>query len=339
MAQMTKLLRQVGRLFVVGLSEETLTREEEELIRTCGFNNFILFSRNVSSGRQVGLLCQALRKCCLSEGLEPPLIMVDEEGGPVQRLRGPCAPLPSARSLGHSNRPEKSVQILAKQTASCLKGLGINFNLAPVLDLATLGEKSFIYERSFGKEPSQVGRLGRIYIRTMAQMGVATCGKHFPGLGEVSLDPHLDLPRAYVSRETLLGRELEPFRQAIAAEVPAIMTSHVIYPALDPEQPATFSRKIVQLLRKGLGFQGLLLSDDLEMGAIAQNYSLTAAAEGAFYVGHDLLLFCHHLEQAAEAVEALARDLSRGEIPEGRLLEALTRQRQLRAWLDRCGSL
>ncbi|WP_456432376.1 beta-N-acetylhexosaminidase [Thermosulfuriphilus sp.] len=334
-----ELIRSVAGLFVVGIRGEELSHDERRGIQEYGFRNFILFSRNLTSAEQGHLLVQALKESCLASDQELPLIMVDEEGGPVQRLKEICGPIPSAHQLGHGPRPEQTIRLVATQRAACLRRMGINMNLAPVLDLATQGAVSFIYQRSFGRDPAWVGRLTRIYIKTMTKEGLATCAKHFPGLGEANLDPHQELPKAYVSRETLISRELEPFRQAIAASVPAIMTSHVIYPAIDPEQPATFSRKIVSILRKGLGFSGLLLSDDLEMGAIARNYSLAEAAEGAFYVGHDLLLVCHRLERAIEAVELIAQDLSQGEIPLIRLKEALYRQSALKAWLASRGGL
>ncbi|MEA1866925.1 MAG: glycoside hydrolase family 3 N-terminal domain-containing protein, partial [Thermodesulfobacteriota bacterium] len=246
-------------------------------------------------------------------GLPPPLIAVDQEGGPVQRLGPPFWPeILSNQEVALSGNPETKASVQAETAAKILNSLGIGLNLAPVLDLAPTETEGVLKGRSYGSDPPKVSILGKKYIRILQANGVGATAKHFPGIGRVEKDPHFQRPVVTASKETLM-HEMSPFRESVKAGVKAVMTSHVVFPALDRDEPATFSKIIVdELLRRKMGFQGLLLTDDLEMGGITGHGSLGEAAVKAVLAGHDLLLICHKAQKVREALDALNKAWSQG---------------------------
>ncbi|MDR1871972.1 MAG: beta-N-acetylhexosaminidase [Deltaproteobacteria bacterium] len=255
----------------------------------------------------------------------PLIIALDQEGGQVRRLKEPYFKAPSARVLGGMEPLE--VQRLAYRMGRELKETGFNLNLAPVLDLDLKideGLKGYIGDRSLGAEPLKVTVMAKAFVAGLLKAGVLACGKHFPGLGGAVLDPHEKAPEINLSPEEMAG-SLSVFKEMIAANLPALMTTHALYPSLDPECLATFSQKIVQLLRVNLGFKGLLLSDDLEMGAIAGERDLGQAAVRSVLAGHDLLLVCRKITAIRTVQGALVTAISQGQITEGHLLESSLR--------------
>ncbi len=304
----------VGQLIMMGIPGTDLDVETHSLIGEEGVGNFILFTRNVRGGPgQVERLCSDLREACADAGLPSPLIAVDQEGGPVQRLGPPLWPrLPSNQEVALSMRPEVQVRIQAEAAAEVLASVGIGLNLAPVLDLAPTGVRGVLRDRSYGPYAQDVSALGENYIRTLQANGVWATAKHFPGIGRAKRDPHFYRPVVTASREVLL-HEMSPFRAGIEAGVRAMMTSHVVFPALDPDGPATFSRIIAdRILRQEMGFQGLLMSDDLEMRGATTECSIGDAAVRALLAGHDLLLICHTVQGVREALNALFMAWSQG---------------------------
>jgi beta-N-acetylhexosaminidase len=211
-----------------------------------------------------------------------------------------------------------------------LRDLGINMNLAPVLDVCP-GEAYFMARRSYGCLPEVVSRWGRLVISLLQEEGIAACGKHFPGLGSAVLDPHERLPRVDRSLDEIRKQDLPPFREAAAAGVAAIMTSHTIYPALDSEQPATLSPRILtELLRGEIGYQGVIITDDLEMGAIEKEGPLEEAALQAFEAGADMLLICHDHRKIKKAYNRMGQAMADGRITGHRLAGSLQRIADLR---------
>jgi len=298
---------------MMGMPGTDLDAETHSLIKD-GVGNFILFTRNVKGGPgQVKRLCNDLREVCADAGLPLPLIAVDQEGGPVQRLGPPFWPrIPSNEEVAFCGRSEARVKLQAECAARILTSVGIGLNLAPVLDLAPKGVKGVLKDRSYGPYAQDVSALGENYIRTLQANGVWATAKHFPGIGRVKRDPHFYRPVVTASREILLD-EMSPFRAGVKAGVKAMMTSHVVFPSLDPDEPATFSTVIAgRLLRYELGFQGLLLTDDLEMGGITDQCSLGDAAVKALLAGHDLLLICRTAQGVREALNALSKAWSQG---------------------------
>jgi beta-N-acetylhexosaminidase len=296
------------------------------LISTQGVNNFILFRRNVGDQHQLRRLCADLAVASMTATGFWPLIGIDQEGGSVTRLPDPWTVFPDQRQLAEGEDPEEALTEYAKTCARELLTTGINFNLAPVLDVAPAGRELFMERRALGGDPETVARLGSLVIEEMQRAGLATCGKHFPGLGSASLDPHHQSFAIDKKRQALETEDLPPFRAAIAAGVAAIMTSHTIYPALDPDHPATLSAAILTgLLRQELGYDGLVLTDDLEMGAIENEKSVAEAAVLAFKAGADLLLVCQSHDKAREVLAGLEAARQGGQIDGARITQARQR--------------
>ncbi|MDA8163402.1 MAG: beta-N-acetylhexosaminidase [Desulfobacteraceae bacterium] len=314
---------EIGGLFMAGLPGTALDGSTQELIEELRVGSFILFKRNVAEPDQLRRLCGDLRAACLAAGLPAPLIAIDQEGGTVTRLPPPFTQFPDARVLAAAADPWRALTDYGRTCARELREIGVNMNLAPVLDVCPAGKGCFMERRALGEDPGEVARLGRVVISAMQDEGVAACGKHFPGLGAAVLDPHERLPRVDRSLPELRRLDLPPFREA-AAEAAAIMTSHTLYPALDPEWPATLSRPILTgLLREEIGFTGVIVTDDLEMGAIEKEGPLDEAALRAFEAGADLLLICHDHGKVRRAREKLAA--AAGRIPPSRIAASLAR--------------
>ncbi|MEJ2689226.1 MAG: glycoside hydrolase family 3 N-terminal domain-containing protein, partial [Deltaproteobacteria bacterium] len=247
-----------------------------------------------------------LNRLCMAAGLPPPLIAIDQEGGSVARLPPPFSQFSDARLLAEGSDREEKVRKYAATCARELRSVGINMNLAPVLDICPTGQGCVMERRCLGDEPPSVARLGGIIISEMQHHGLAACAKHFPGLGCVTKDPHFDLPVVTKEAEAIWQEDLLPFQTAITSNVASIMTSHTIYTALDRQNPATLSKKILTgMLKEKLGYSGIVITDDLEMGAIENNQSVADAALAAFLAGADLLLICHKTDKVIETCETL----------------------------------
>lgn len=321
----------LGGLFMVGLPGTELDDSTRNLIKSYGINNFILFKRNAESPEQIRTLCCGLGDACRAAGLGAPLISIDQEGGTVARLKAPdFTEFPDARALAESERGEELLVEYATTCAKELLAVGVNMNLAPVLDVSPAGLGLFMERRSLGGTPEQVARLGALVITTMQENGLAACAKHFPGLGGATLDPHEVLPVVDRSLGELRSFDLPPFAAAIRARVAGVMTSHTVYPQLDSDQPATLSPRILGgLLRDELGYDGMIVTDDLEMGAIENDGTVAEAALVAFVAGADMLLICHEHPKIIAAYELLNKAVG-GEISEERVRKSLARIGEVR---------
>jgi beta-N-acetylhexosaminidase len=295
-----------GRLFMVGLPGPVLDDSTVRLIEKHRINNFIYFKRNAESPKQLQKLSAELKRACRNNGLPSPLIAIDQEGGSVTRLGPPFTQFPDARLLAESAEPEKAVHEYAAVCAEELNGIGVNYNLAPVLDVCPRNRGFFMEKRALGSDPQTVGRLGRIIISELQAKGIAACAKHFPGLGAAVVDPHLHLPTVTKKKTAIRAEDLLPFAEAITAGVASIMTSHTLYSDLDTDKPATLSKNILTgLLRQELGYEKVIITDDLEMGAIEKVGDVGHAAAEAFEAGADLLLICHSHEKVIDALEKI----------------------------------
>ena len=322
----SSLERDAARLFCVGFPGADVPVEVAELVRR-GVRSVILFTRNLGEPAEVAELSQALK------GLVPePLgLFVDQEGGKVQRLKRGFTPIPPMRRLGDKNDPELAFRtglVIGRE----LRAVGLDVALSPVLDVDTNPDNPVIGDRSFSRDPQTVAVLGSALARGLMQAGVGACGKHFPGHGDTALDSHFALPRLAHSLERMHAVELVPFRAAIAAGIPAIMTAHVLFSALDPDFPATLSPAAVQLLRAELAFDGLLVSDDSEMRALVDHFGLEEAVVRGIGAGLDLFLVCHTPSRAAQSIDAVVRAVEDGRLSVERVREA--RQR-VEAFLER----
>lgn len=323
--------RHVGQLAILGFPGHEITPDLKTIAREFDLGGVIFFGRNVADPAQVLALSRQARE--LASEL-PLWISVDQEGGRVARLKDPFTVWPPMMTLGRM--PEADGERLARRFAHALatelKAVGINLDFAPVLDVHTNPKNPVIGDRAFGERATQVARLGRAIIETLQGEGLAACGKHFPGHGDTSTDSHHELPLVEHPLERLREVELVPFRAAIEAEVASIMTAHVLLPALDEELPATLSPRVVDaILKREMGYRGLVLSDDLEMKAIAQRYGAADAAVRAIAAGCDAFLVCGpDAETQVRALEGVIRAVESEELPLTRVEDALARQRRVK---------
>lgn len=321
-------LPRCGGLFMVGFDGSEPPAALLGRIAAGKVGGVILFSRNIRSPAQTAALLAALRRAA-PRG-RPLLLAVDQEGGRVQRLGAPMALWPPMRTLGKRDDPELSRRV-GRAMGADLGLLGFNLDFAPVLDVVQSAKNAVIGDRSFGPDPEKVARHGLALAAGLVEAGVLPCAKHFPGHGGPVSDSHLGLPREERDEAELRRVDLLPFTRAIAAGLPLLMSAHVLYPALDPQYPATLSRRIcTELLRDELGFAGALASDDLEMGAITASLAPGEAAVGALAAGVDLLLFCRDEQSQEQALEALVREVERSEALQARLEQAEARLNALR---------
>jgi beta-N-acetylhexosaminidase len=259
----------------------------------------------------------------------PPWVSVDQEGGRVARLKEPFTRWPPMATLGRAGS-DVLAERFARALAAEVRAAGFTLDYAPVLDIHTNPKNPVIGDRALAERAGDVARLGRIIVRTLQQEGVAACGKHFPGHGDTSQDSHHELPLVEQPPDRLRAVEFVPFREAIAEGVQFIMTAHVLVPSIDEERPSTLSPRVVQaILRDELGFNGVILSDDLEMKAISARHTVPAAAVDAIRAGCDAVLICSgNVDLQAEALEALVKARESGTIPVSRLDDAFRRLRR-----------
>lgn len=310
------------QLFVVGFSGHDLPVEAQDLLRQ-GVGGAILFARNIASVAQVVDLNTQIFQCVGTE--RPALVAVDQEGGRVARLRGLATDLPPMRHIGRAQtiQPDLCFRLGAMMGRE-LVSLGFHWNFAPVLDVDTNPQNPVIGERSFATTPAEVITAAIPFMQGLQASGIGACGKHFPGHGDTDTDSHLDLPRLPHTLERLRSVELSPFAAAAQAKISSIMTAHVLFPALDPVYPATLSQPILQgLLRDELGYDGVVVSDDLEMKAVADRYSIEEMVERGLNAGVDVFLICHHLDKAAEAIACAHRLVDTGRVSVERAQQAL----------------
>lgn len=263
----------------------------------------VLFARNYESPKQLKELCRELKSFSAS----PPLLMVDQEGGPVVRFREGFPALPSMRSFGEG-RDFSGLSSACRQTAGALAQAGIDMNLAPVVDVITEPKNEYLKPRTFADDPFLVSQMAACAIEALHAGGVLACAKHFVALGDSAKDPHQILPQSGASREKLEVVFFPSFKAAAEAGVDCVMSTHIRVPALDEKEPVGFSQKALALLRATLGFEGAILSDDLEMGAIAENWGVAEAAVLTLTAGNDMVLICHSLERQEGALEKIARE-------------------------------
>ena len=325
---MAFLREQIGQMIMAGVAGDEIGAFEEKLFKDHPFGGFILFSHNLKEPEQIVFLCHSLWKT----GSElPPFIAIDQEGGRVHRLPPPFTHFPPAAALGRAGNADLAYRTGAAMARE-LSAVGINLNFAPVLDVNSNPSNPIIGDRSLGADPKEVTRLGWETVCGLRDGGVIPCVKHFPGHGDTAKDSHLELPVVKKTLEELRSTELPPFVHACRNQVETLMTAHVLYPALDASHPATLSAWIVgELLRGKLGYDGVVFSDDLEMKAISENYSVEDATGLALLAGIDVLLFGHEIEKAVAAFDFLCREAERSPEVRERVEESWRRIRKLKS--------
>lgn len=294
-----------------------------------GLGGVVLFARNLQ-GKEAGEVAAMTDDLKLRNN-GPLLIAIDQEGGRVRRSRGAgFSPVPSMREVGQHDDPQLARDV-GRLIGYELRALGIDVNFAPVVDVDTNPDNPVIADRSFGADPALVGRLGAAVVQGLQEMNVAACAKHFPGHGDTSQDSHHDLPRLTHDLERLRRVELPPFTDAIAAGVASIMTAHVVFEPIDSMLPATMSQAAMDVLRSELGYDGVVVTDDLEMRAVSEHFGVMKAVRSGLAAGVDWFTICHTPESQLAAHDALVSAVVDGEVPEARLRQAAERVSMLAA--------
>lgn len=291
----------------------------------------ILFARNIRDPEQLASLCASLAEAAPAQF--PLAIAIDQEGGRVQRFPEPWPRWPSARRLGAL--PPERIEAVGAAMGAELHAAGIHLNLAPVLDVDTNPDNPVIGDRAFGTDVMTVVRAAGAYAAGLARGGALACGKHFPGHGDTHLDSHTHLPVVPHGRDRLRTVELAPFA-ALASVLPAIMSAHVLFPQVDPEWPATLSPTLItDTLRGSLGFEGLILSDDMEMKAVAARYSPEELATHAVEAGVDVVSACHDRARQERMLSGLLQRARRDPPFHARVLDAAERVAAFKQGLPR----
>lgn len=331
------LEEQIGQLLMVGFPGTTPTPQLIRLIQQYHVGNIILFSRNVQSAQQLHELTASLQEIAREASQRYPLLIaIDQENGMVQRLGEDATIFPGNMALGAVGS-EQSAYEVALAAGLELRALGVNLNLAPVVDVNNNPANPVIGVRSFGEDPQQVARLAGAQIRGYHDAGVATCIKHFPGHGDTATDSHLAMPTVPYEMKRLESVELVPFKSGIAASTDCVMTAHIYFPALmgATNLPATLSPAVIRhLLREQLGFQGVILTDCLEMNAVSETVGVGRGAVLAKQAGNDLILISHRYDRQLAGIEALKAAVQSGEIASEAIQEAAERVLALKRRLE-----
>ena len=317
--------RDIGQFLIGSIPGTTIPAELRSLAKEFDLGGVILFGRNIEAPEQVAELSadsEALGRTM------PAWVSVDQEGGRVARLKEPFTRWPPMATLGRAGKQSEALaERFAKALAEELLAVGITLDYAPVLDIHTNPNNPVIGDRALAERAEDVAKLGRVIIRALQDAGLAACGKHFPGHGDTSTDSHFELPLVEHLPDRLRAIEFEPFRAAVAEQVAFIMTAHVLVPSLDEQRPATLSPNVVQkCLRDELKFEGVILSDDLEMKAVSAHYDVPDAAVQAIQAGCDAVLVCQgNVDLQGRTLEALVKAVESGVIPAKRCDDAFMR--------------
>ena len=311
----------VGQLLMIGIHGKTLNDDAKFMLNEYRVGGIILFDRNMESKDQVKSLITDINKTGKSAGLTPLFIGIDQEGGAVARMEDQLIKVPPAEELG--KEPIEQAVSLAKQSGTELKDLGFNINFAPVADLG------LTYGRSFSTNPDDVVRYASAVGKAYDEAGLWYSYKHFPGIGKTDVDLHADTSVVPVSKETLLNEDTKVFVDLIKQSKPntyAIMVSHAMYPQIDAEHPSSLSKAIItDWLRKDMGYNGVVVTDDMDMGALAKHYTFGDMAIQSILAGSDILLVCHEYEHMQEAYNGLMKAVKDGRISKERLDESVKR--------------
>ena len=311
----------VGQLLMIGIHGTTLNDDAKFMLNEYRVGGIILFDRNMESKDQVKTLIADINKAGKSAGLTPLFLGIDQEGGAVARMDDKLIKVPPAEEVG--KMPVEQAVSLAKQSGAELKDLGFNINFAPVADLG------LTYGRSYSTSPDEVVRYAGAVGKAYDEAGLWYSYKHFPGIGKIDVDLHADTSIVPVSKETLLSEDTKVFIDLIKQSKPntyTIMVSHAMYPQIDPDHPASLSKAIItDWLRKDIGYNGVVVTDDMDMGALAKHYTFGDMAVQSILAGSDILLVCHEYEHMQEAYNGLMKAVKDGRISKERLDESVKR--------------
>lgn len=317
------MVDKIGQLLIIGLRDKVLTQDEAEFIITNNIGGVILFARNVESPKQIHELVSSIQRLRhKTRDKLPFFIGIDMEGGRVARLKEPFTRWPPMGKIGKIESTSVAFKF-ALSMASELSAVGINLDFAPCVDVLTNPKNTVIGDRSLSSDPEAVAKLASALVRGFIKGGVIPCAKHFPGHGNTLLDSHEDLPIEDVTIERLRDVELVPFKKVFRARLDMVMTSHIKFPKVDADWPVTLSEKFLQgLLRSELRYRGLVISDDLDMKALANNFSTEQIPVRALQAGCDILLYCNNFDKPPLAIAAIHKAIKEHALSAQRLDES-----------------
>jgi beta-N-acetylhexosaminidase len=323
MRPVDQAVSQVAQMFCFGFEGQAPTPFIREFLGRGGGGGYILFRRNFDSAEGLRALNEELRG--LARGL-PAFAMVDQEGGPVLRLGDLGSPVPAMAVVGAQEHPRRAREV-GRLLGREVRAVGFNVDCAPVIDVHSNPANPIIGQRAFSSDPDRVGDFAAALAHGLHEVGVLAVGKHFPGHGDTAVDSHLDLPRVPHDRERLERVELRAFRRALAAEpFGLLMTAHVVYEGVDPAWPATLSPTFLQgILRDDLRYGGVVVTDDLEMGALRDRYDIREVVRQGLVAGVDLFLVCRSEDTARAALSEAERLVRDGEVSPVRVSQSIRR--------------
>jgi beta-N-acetylhexosaminidase len=311
-----------GQRLMVGFEGTALNEDLKYLISHLKIGGVILFAINIESPEQIKDLCRSIQDCARTCQQPPLVIAVDQEGGQVARLKEPFTIFPGNPHM----KSEEDAVNFAEITAAELNQVGINMNMAPVMDVSAEDSGGIMAERTFGSNPTWVSRLGVMVIKHLQLNNIMAVAKHFPGIGRTTLDSHLDMPVLHDDLSMMEDFDLIPFEAGIHSGVSGVMLSHIFYTQLDPLWPASLSPQIAKnLLREQMGFKGLVLTDDLDMGAITKHYDMHTAIHQILAADIDLTLICHKGPGIEIAFEEILKEITDSPAMKTRGIESVER--------------
>lgn len=307
----------IGQHLIIGLSGETLTADEKSFIIDNNIGGVVLFARNCKSPEQVFNLCSEIQNLRHELPYKTPFfISIDMEGGRVHRFKDPFTQWPPLKKLGDLDAPTVSFEF-AQRMGDELSAVGVNLDFAPCLDVFTNPKNTVIGDRAISTEPNIVAKHASALIRGYLKSNIISCAKHFPGHGHTLIDSHVDLPVCDLTLDHLRINELVPFNKALRSKIPMVMIAHILFSKIDDKNPATFSKTIVtDLLKSEMRFEGIVVSDDLDMGALSKYHSTQDIPVKALQAGIDLLLYCNKPDSPKIAMKAILGALEKCELTE-----------------------
>lgn len=313
-------MKELGQLIITGITGTTLSDDEREFLEKENIGGVILFSQNFETTAQLAELVNAIQSCRQDY---PLFIGVDHEGGRVQRFKNPFTHFPSMADVALTDSPKLCFEI-SRIMSEELRACGVNLNFSPVCDIINDNQNKAIGDRSFGENEEVVSKFITAMIRGFQTHKLISCAKHFPGLGGVNKDTHNDIVISHKSLDELKKKDFVPFIKAIKARVEMVMMSHLTSDAIDPELPCSLSSKAYSILRKDMKYNKLIMTDDMQMGAIAKRYSISEASVLAINAGADILCY-RELITAKEALDSLKKNYKTKKIKSDDLTEKYKR--------------
>ena len=318
------LEEKVGQLVIVGADGYEINAHVEELIKEYHVGGFVLFKKNIKDARQLLDLLNALKETNAVNKI-PLFLSVDEEGGSISRMPDEFMKMPTSQQIGEINSKSLSYQV-GSIIGEELESFGFNMDFAPVLDINSNPDNPVIGDRAFGANENVVKELGIQTMEGLRSQNIIPVVKHFPGHGDTSVDSHVGLPRVNHDIDRLKNFELVPFAAGIKKEVEAVMVAHILLPKIDPNYPASFSRTIItDILRTDMKYDGVVVTDDMTMGAVLNNYEIGTAAVESIKAGSDIVLVCHGYENEKTVPKAIKQAVESGAIPQERIDQSVYR--------------